>query len=174
MRKIRDDRDRNRYISDLHDILLLPNLHVHTRRAALYKAIQDYSENVLKNSDQQYWSSGVKEVHDNRSSPCTKRMYRFEHVVPISVITDHLVPDRGKPQEWPHEDLKKKLERVFSTLIKVCWVTRKEDGENLSGNGYKKKMPAGWNWDTGNPWDRYKKAGLKWETIPEGIQRKKP
>lgn len=144
-----DNRTVDNFINDLTKILSCKGLHVHTRRAVLYKAIEDYSK-ILKR-DNCYWSA--------KAQRCDGVTYILEHPVPKSVITDKIIPEDDSLA--PNDDqLEALLKRAFNDLIPVCWVTKEED-EKLRKEKLKNRMPDGWDWNTGSAWDRYREVAIE-------------
>lgn len=144
-----DNRTVDHFINDLTKILSCKGLHVHTKRAVLYKAIEDYSD-ILKRGG--YFVSVESQQRD--STECI-----LEHPVPKSVITNKITPEdeRLAPDD---SQLERLLKRAFGDLILVCKVTKEEDVK-LRNEKLKSKMPAPWDWDTGCVWDRYEQAKIK-------------
>ena len=145
-----DNRTVDNFINDLTKILSCKGLHMHTRRAVLYKAIEDHSK-ILKRDGGFFWSVMAQQ--------CDHTEYILEHPVPKSVITDKITPKDENPA--PNENqLEALLKRAFNELISVCQVTKEEDAR-LRKEGLKDRMPDGWDWNTGSVWDRYKQAEIE-------------
>jgi hypothetical protein len=137
------------FISDLTKILACKGLHIHTKRAVLYKAIEDYSKILIRDGNL-FWS---KDAQKSSDVDCIR-----EHPVPKSVITNKITPkdENLTPDDSQLEGL---LTRAFSDLILVCTVTKVED-KRLSKNDLKSAMPQVWDWNTGCAWDRYKEVEI--------------
>lgn len=78
----------------------------------------------------------------------------FEHIIPAKVYIDKLIEvyDDGLFDIGFFQSFRKK--------IGVCIVTKWED-DQLNDCGFRESMPPGWDWDTGDPFDRYVAAGIK-------------
>ena len=146
---VSDNRTVDNFINDLTKILSCKGLHVHTRRAVLYKAIEDYSK-ILKR-DRCFWSV--------KAQGCDNAKYVLENPVPKSVITNKITP-KEENLAPNHNQLEALLKRAFNDLIPVCWVTKEEDAK-LRKEGLKDSMPDDWDWNTGCVWDRYKEAKIE-------------
>lgn len=152
MKNRRDERSEKHIIDDLFSILSLKNLHVHTRRAVLYKAIEDFSKILLKNG-QVRWSEAAQDQY-KKGIP---EGYILEHPVPKSIITEHITPTNGAGPDG--EQLRNDLVRAFSELMPICWILRGQD-DQLSDAGLKKRIPGNPAWENIDPWARYKEVGI--------------
>lgn len=148
MKKAQDNRTIDDFINDLFEILCLPNLHRHTRRAILYKAIEDYSK-ILVRDNKTFWSVNARESWDKRIP--TKLV--LEHPVPKSIITRRITPETGNGPTG--EQLRDDLSRAFKELIPICWVLKEEDRKLRDAN-LKSDMPGDPSWESIDPWSRYK------------------
>ena len=73
----------------------------------------------------------------------------FEHIIPAKVFIQELI----NAYEAGKFDID--YFRSFRKKIAVCIVTKQED-EKLNRNKLRESMPDGWDWDTGDPFARYK------------------
>ncbi len=133
-----DRRDRDTFVRDLRAILELPGLNIHTRRSALYKGIQDFTNRVLKDRERQFASA--ESLACLVMSPRGKR--HNEHVVPIGLFTDHFT---GK--DMSDSEIKARagdLRRALEKILTVCWLSEAEH-KRLNGkvSGLKDRMPDG-------------------------------
>ena len=157
MAKRLDNRSKEVFVKDLARILSCEGLHLHTRRAVLYKAIEDYSK-ILKLAQKAHWSEAAMNQYkvDNFSGLV------LEHPIPKSIITGHITPKEGS-QVTDQSILEQDLDYAFSNLVLICWVTKHED-DALRKLGLKNNFPATmkWGWDEigMKPWARYDYADI--------------
>ena len=104
VREASDTRDLGIFARDMHRILSVPDLDVHTRRGTLYKALEDFSKLATYRGGRLWWSRGA---HEQWADPdkCERGMYVIEHVLPRSQITKRLAPLNGDAPSISKVDL---------------------------------------------------------------------
>ena len=147
-----DERLAEHFIDDLFSILSLKNLHVHTRRAVLYKAIEDFSKVLLKNG-QVHWSEAAQDQYKKGNL----KGYFLEHPVPKNIITKRITPADGAGPDG--EQLRNDLIRAFTELMPICKILSGEN-KRLNAAGLKTRIPGDPPWESIDPWARYKKVEI--------------
>ena len=181
-----DDRTETHFIEDLTRIFyeLNPPLHVHTRRAFVNKAVDDFSRRLKKDPHRSalhspvryYFSKNViKKAAD--AAGWNKKECRCDHLIPTGLLSDHLAP--LDPSRTPKpEERKQFIHNMFLDWIAICWITIDEDkilsltpaapDELPKGKSVVRKlkdnMPRDYSEAFDKRWARYNAVNEYWKT----------